>query len=271
MEQRRWREETAETPLAVGATGTGTGTGRRHWPWSLPSLSSLSSPQQRHVATLMQEYVAGMTQLAALASTPIVAIFGSARSLPGHPYYQAACETARLLAEAGFAIITGGGPGIMEAANRGAYETGVRSIGCPIQLARAEPANPYVDFAIPFTRFAPRKATLLAAACAFIVFPGGFGTLDELFEVITAMQTGKMPPVPLILYGSAFWDGLITFLRERLAEAGLIDTSDLHLLVVADTPAEAVALVTADDEVVAEAEPATEPLVSLRQEQEVQL
>ncbi len=272
MEQRRWREERAETPLAaLGATvtgtgtgaGTETGTGRLHWPWSPPSFSS---PQHWHVRTLLQEYLTGMALLAGLSPTPIVAIFGSARTTLDHPHYRAAYETARLLAQAGFAIITGGGPGIMEAANRGAREGGARSIGLPIRLAREERPNAYLDVAIPFTQFAPRKAAFLAAASAFVIFPGGLGTLDELFEALCAMQAGHLARLPLILYGSAFWDGLIAFLRERLAQAGLIDASDLHLLAVADAPAEAVSLV-AGAHVVAEAEPATEPLSPLRQQQ----
>jgi uncharacterized protein (TIGR00730 family) len=197
---------------------------------------SLPLHEHLHVVGLMREYVAGITQLAGLPSTPTVAIFGSARTAPAHPIYQAACETARLLAEAGFGIITGGGPGIMEAANRGAREGGTYSIGCPIQLERAEPANTYVDVAISFTFFAPRKATFMAAACAFIVFPGGFGTLDELFEVIAAMQTGKLARVPLILYGSTFWRGLVDWLRQTLEAEGTIDQSDLDLLTLADEP-----------------------------------
>lgn len=197
----------------------------------------------------MQEYLTGMTQLARLSPTPTVAIFGSARSTPDHPHYRAAYETARLLAEAGFAMITGGGPGIMEAANRGAWEGGVRSIGCPIHLERAEPANPYVDFAIPFTFFAPRKATFLAAACAFVVFPGGFGTLDELFEVIAAMQTGKLARVPLILYGSAFWKGLLGWLHQTLEAEGMIDLVDLNLLSLVNKPCDAAnALLTTMDQ-----------------------
>jgi uncharacterized protein (TIGR00730 family) len=236
-------------------------------PWQpLPSVP-LSPPggDQQYLA-LMQEYQTGLRQLASLPPMPTVAIFGSARSTPDHPHYQAAYETARLLARAGFAIITGGGPGIMEAANRGAYEAGAYSIGLPIQLAREEQPNAYLDVAIPFTQFAPRKAAFLAAASAFVIFPGGLGTLDELFEVVLAMQTGKLSRFPLILYGSAFWDSLIAFLRERLAQADLIDASDLELLAVADAPAEAVSLVTAAH-LVAEAEPATEPLSPLRQGQ----
>jgi uncharacterized protein (TIGR00730 family) len=189
-----------------------------------------------HVVGMMREYVAGIRLLAELQPTPTVAIFGSARTAPDSPTYRAACETARLLAEAGFGIITGGGPGIMEAANRGAREGGAYSIGCPIQLERVEPANTYLDVAIPFTFFAPRKATFMAAACAFIVFPGGFGTLDELFEVIAAMQTGKLARVPLILYGSAFWRGLVDWLRQTLEAEGTIDRTDLDLLTLADEP-----------------------------------
>jgi uncharacterized protein (TIGR00730 family) len=206
---------------------------------------SLSLQERLHVVGLMREYVAGITQLAGLASTPTVAIFGSARTAPNSPTYQAACETARLLAEAGFGIITGGGPGIMEAANRGARESGARSIGCPIHLQRAEAANMYVDVAIPFTYFAPRKATLLTAACAFVVFPGGFGTLDELFEVLAAMQTRKMAHVPLVLYGSAFWYGLVDWLRQMLEAEGMIDRADLNLLSLVDEPHDvAIAILT---------------------------
>lgn len=203
------------------------------------SLLPLLLRHHRHVSALMQEYLTGMTQLARLSPTPTVAIFGSARSTPDHPHYRAAYETARLLAEAGFAMITGGGPGIMEAANRGAWEGGARSIGCPIHLERAEPANMYVDIAIPFTFFAPRKAIFLAAACAFVVFPGGFGTLDELFEVLAAMQTGKMARVPLLLYGSAFWGDLLDWIRRRLVSVGMIDPDDLMLLTLVDEPLEA--------------------------------
>jgi uncharacterized protein (TIGR00730 family) len=222
----------------------------------------------------MQEYLSGMTLLAGLSPTPTVAIFGSARAASASPIYAAAQETAQLLAKKGFGIITGGGPGIMEAANRGAHESGAPSLGCPIQLERAEPANRYVDLAIPFTYFAPRKATLLAAACAFVIFPGGFGTLDELFEVLAAMQTRKLARVPLILYGSAFWGGLLDWLRETL-EARMIDPADLKLLSLVDSPPEAVSLIAAahlvaEAEAEAKAEPATEPLSPLRQEQEVE-
>src|SRR5579875_2914726 len=189
---------------------------------------------------VMRDYVMGSALLAACASTPTVALFGSARTASNAPLYEAARQTARLLAEAGFGIITGGGPGIMEAANRGAREGGARSLGCPIQLARAEPANPYLDVVIPFAFFAPRKATLLAAACAFVVFPGGFGTLDELFEVLVAMQTHKLAPVPLVLYGREFWRGMVEWLRQALLAAGMIDADDLHLLRLTDEPGEIV-------------------------------
>ncbi|HVB23414.1 MAG TPA: TIGR00730 family Rossman fold protein [Ktedonobacteraceae bacterium] len=200
----------------------------------------LSPAQHREVARLMEEYVTGMAQLAGLP--PLVAIFGSARTPSDAPAYLAAVETASLLAEAGFGILTGGGPGIMEAANRGGREGGTRSIGCPIHLERGEPANPYLDVTIPFTCFAPRKATLLSAS-AFVVFPGGFGTLDELFEVLVAIQTQQRACGPLILYDSAFWGGLVDFVRQTLVEVGTIDPADPDLLCLADDPQEIVRLI----------------------------
>lgn len=191
---------------------------------------------------LMHEYVAGMRQLAALP--PSVAIFGSARTKSEARHYAAAAETARLLAHAGFSIITGGGPGIMEAANRGAQEGGARSIGLPIHLAREESPNAYMDVAIPYTSFAPRKAAFLTSACAFVVFPGGLGTLDELLEVALALQTGKISRAPLILYDGAFWGGLRDWLRQMPVAAGTMDVSDLDLLSVAETPEEVVAQIS---------------------------
>ncbi len=235
------------------------------WTVLWQQMQTLPASQQAELLSLMQEIVRGLLTLPP-DLPPLVAFYGSTRLADDDPLYRAAYETARLLAQAGFAIITGGGPGIMEAANRGAREGGARSIGLPIRLAREERPNAYLDVAIPFTQFAPRKAAFLAAASAFVIFPGGLGTLDELFEALCAMQAGHLARLPLILYGSAFWDGLIAFLRERLAQAGLIDASDLHLLAVADAPAEAVSLV-AGAHVVAEAEPATEPLSPLRQQQ----
>ncbi len=199
---------------------------------------AISLSDCRRVVRLMREYVVSMTALAGLP--PAVAIFGSARTKSPEPDYQAAYETARRLAARGLGIITGG-PGIMEAANRGAKDGGARSIGCPIHLERVEPANAYLDIAVPFTFFAPRKAAFLASACAFVVFPGGFGTLDELFEVLLAMQTHKLARVPLILYGSAFWRKLVEWLREILIPAGTIDATDPGLLALADDPREVVA------------------------------
>jgi uncharacterized protein (TIGR00730 family) len=201
--------------------------------------------EQPAMLRLLYENVVGRRHLAGLP--PVVALFGSARTGQHDPLYRAAHETAQLLAEAGLGIITGGGPGIMEAGNLGAREGGARSIGCPIRLAREERPNACLDIAIPFTSFAPRKATLFGAARAFVVFPGGFGTLDELFEVALAMQTQKLPRVPLILYGSAFWRRLLDWLQDTLVAAGTIDPGDLDLFQLVDSPQQAVKCVLGTD------------------------
>jgi uncharacterized protein (TIGR00730 family) len=215
---------------------------------SVPSWQTLETAmqmlpliEQRRVITLMHEYTLGIRRLMGLP--PLVALFGSARTAADEPMYQAARETAHLLAEAGYGIITGGGPGIMEASNRGAREGGTPSIGCPIQLAREERPNAYLDCAIPFTAFAPRKATLLGATRACVVFPGGLGTLDELFEVAMAVQTRHLPRIPLVLYGSGYWRGLLAWLHETLVVAGTIDAADLDLFQLVETPEEAVTCV----------------------------
>lgn len=204
---------------------------------------ALSLHDHLRVVTLLREYVAGIAALAGLP--PTVVIWGSARTRPDASEYRAAYETASLLATNGFAILTGGGPGIMEAANWGARDGGAYSIGLPIHLAREERPNAYLDVAVPFTQFAPRHAAFLAAASAFVIFPGGLGTLHELFEALCAMQTGKLARIPLILYGTTFWSGLLDWLRETLVQAHVIDASDPALLAVADTPHEVVTVITA--------------------------
>jgi uncharacterized protein (TIGR00730 family) len=207
---------------------------------------SLSLQERLHVVGLMREYVAGITQLAGLASTPTVAIFGSARTAPNSPTYQAACETARLLAEAGFGIITGGGPGIMEAANRGAYEAGGKSIGLSIELPHEQFANPYIspELSFNFHYFFMRKLWFAQIAKALIVFPGGFGTMDELWEMMTLSQTGKMPKNTLILiYGRKYWNDVLN-LRE-MVRWGTIRQSEYDQLQYADTVAEAFELIRA--------------------------
>lgn len=188
------------------------------------------------VLRIMGEFVEGFDVLAGLG--PAVTIFGSARIKPDDPQYQAAQELARLLGEAGLTVITGGGPGIMEAGNRGAQEAGVPSIGLNIELPFEQGVNQYVDVAINFRYFFVRKTMFLKYAQAFVIFPGGFGTMDELFEALTLIQTGKVQNFPVILFGSAFWAGLLQWLRSTLLVEGKVSQHDLDLLVVSDSPAE---------------------------------
>jgi len=188
------------------------------------------------VLRIMGEFVEGFDVLAELG--PAVTIFGSARVKPNDPQYQAAQELARLLGEAGLTVITGGGPGIMEAGNRGAQEAGVPSIGLNIELPFEQGVNPHVDVAINFRYFFVRKTMFLKYAQAFVIFPGGFGTMDELFEALTLIQTGKVQNFPVILFGSAFWSGLLQWLRTTLLAEGKISQHDLDLLVVSDSAEE---------------------------------
>jgi uncharacterized protein (TIGR00730 family) len=190
------------------------------------------------VFRIMGEFVEGFDALAALG--PAVSIFGSARVSASDPQYRAAEETARLLAEADFAVITGGGPGIMEAANKGAKEAGGHSIGCNIELPFEQGMNAWVDVAVNFRYFFVRKTMFVKYAEAFVIFPGGFGTLDELFEALTLIQTGKVRNFPVILFGSEYWRGLLDWIRGTMLAEGKISPDDLRLLVVTDSPAEAV-------------------------------
>ncbi len=189
------------------------------------------------VLRIMGEFVEGFDTLAELKG-PAVTIFGSARVDDDDPMYDAAVQTARLLAEAGFVIITGGGPGIMEAGNRGAQEGGDRSIGLNIELPFEQGVNPYVETAIEFRYFFVRKTMFVKYAQAFVIFPGGFGTMDELFESLTLIQTGKIKNFPVILFGSAFWKGLLDWLRGTMLAEGKISPADLDLMIVTDSPTE---------------------------------
>jgi uncharacterized protein (TIGR00730 family) len=171
-----------------------------------------------------------------------VSIFGSARTQPEDPYYQAAERTARLLAQKGHGIITGGGPGIMEAANKGAFEAGGQSIGCNITLPQEQEANKYQTISLDFHYFYVRKVMFVKYAKAFIAFPGGYGTLDEFFETITLIQTLKVEAFPIILYGSEYWSGLVEWLKNRLAP-DYIDHEDIDIFRVIDSPEHAVQLV----------------------------
>ncbi|MDB4900031.1 MAG: hypothetical protein JWN53_1839, partial [Gemmatimonadetes bacterium] len=189
------------------------------------------------VMRIMGEFIEGFDNLATVERG--VSIFGSARTAPDDPQYLAAEETARLLAEAGFSIITGAGPGIMEAANKGAKEGGGRSIGCNIELPFEQGANPYVDTLVNFRYFFVRKTMFIKYSNAFIIFPGGFGTLDELFEALTLIQTGKIYQFPVILFGRHYWAGLVRWLSSRVEGEGKISPGDLDLVLMTDDPAEA--------------------------------
>ncbi|NLN12388.1 MAG: TIGR00730 family Rossman fold protein [Acidobacteria bacterium] len=176
---------------------------------------------------------------------PCVTVFGSARINDGEAYYELARETSRRLAEAGFTIMTGGGPGIMEAANRGAREGGGRSIGCNIELPHEQRPNPYLDLFLEFRYFFVRKVMLVKYSHAFVVFPGGFGTLDELFETMTLIQTGKILDFPVVIMGREYWQPLFDLMRGTLLAHGTVSPEDLERLTFTDSPAEAVATILA--------------------------
>jgi uncharacterized protein (TIGR00730 family) len=205
-----------------------------------PAQLFLKSDSWR-VLRIMGEFVWGFDNLADVNDG--VTIFGSARTQPGDPHYEQAVETGRLLARAGIPVITGGGPGIMEAANRGAMEGGGPSIGCNIELPFEQGSNAYLTRSLNFKFFFVRKTMFVKYATAFIVFPGGFGTLDELFEALTLIQTGKVKHFPVILFGRAYWSGLVEWLERTVAAERKINPSDLHLFRVTDDPAEAAAIV----------------------------
>jgi uncharacterized protein (TIGR00730 family) len=171
---------------------------------------------------------------------PAVSVFGSARIAPGTPYYELAEETARLLSDSGFTVISGGGPGLMEATNKGAFAGKGLAVGLNIDLPREQFANQYQDISLRFKHFFARKVMFAKYATAYIVLPGGFGTLDELFEALTLVQTGKTRQMPIILVHEPFWRGLLEWFRERLAAEGMIDPTDLNLVQVCNQPKEVV-------------------------------
>ncbi len=196
-------------------------------------VNLLHDETEARVDRIEKEFKAGFEVVNKYSYT--VTVFGSARFLEDNPYYKQAREIGNMLAQEGFTVITGGGGGIMEAANRGAYEAGGKSIGLNIQLPHEQQLNAYTTESHPFKYFFARKVMLVYAASALIVCPGGFGTLDEMFEVITLVQTGKMPPVPIILVGSDFWHPLDDFIRTKmLDEAGVISHGDEELYTITD-------------------------------------
>jgi uncharacterized protein (TIGR00730 family) len=174
---------------------------------------------------------------------PCVTIFGSARFREGHPYYELTRQAGAAAAVAGFTVMTGGGPGLMEAANRGAKEAGGYSVGSNIELPNEQKPNPYLDKWIEFPYFFVRKQMLLKYSYAFIAMPGGFGTLDEIFETVVLIQTGKMKGFPLVLLGKSYWEPLLDYIRSTLLEAKTIDPEDVDRLIVSDSPQEAIALI----------------------------
>ncbi|HVM17321.1 MAG TPA: TIGR00730 family Rossman fold protein [Gaiellaceae bacterium] len=192
-----------------------------------------------HVAAIAKEFRDGF-ELVDSIDRPGVTIFGSARVAEGHPAYDGARDLGRRFAERGWAVITGGGGGVMEAANRGAHEAGGCSIGFNITLPFEQMSNPYLDVEYEFGHFYSRKTMLVKAAEGFVLLPGGFGTLDELFESLTLIQTGKVRNFPVVLFGSGFWGGLVDWLVEQPLAHGTISPDDLELLHVTDDPDEAV-------------------------------
>lgn len=221
---------------------------RRRPRWDTPPNGSdqertfLAGPDDRgsefvRLLRIGAEFVRGFRRLHFIG--PCVTVFGSARVPESDPNYELARAVGRELARSGFTVMTGGGPGVMEAANRGAQEAGGYSIGCNIRLPMEQLPNPYLDRFIEFRYFFVRKVMLVKYSYAFVMLPGGFGTMDEAFEVITLEQTGKIRDFPLVLMGSAYWEPLIAFLRDPVLAQGMIDAPDLDRFIVTDSPEEA--------------------------------
>ena len=196
--------------------------------------SSMSARESWRMFEIMAEFVTATESLAAIQ--PAVAIFGSARTQPGHPYYVLAETVARQLSDAGFGVLSGGGPGIMEAVNKGAFAGKSPSVGLNISLPHEQAANTYQDVSHTFQHFFARKVMFVKSASAYVVMPGGFGTLDELFEALTLVQTGKIRRFPIILMHSAFWAPLIGWFKDRLVAEKMIDAVDMDLVKVIDDP-----------------------------------
>ncbi len=223
------REKTEDEQLLNRET-----TSERRGPTPLmPELGAFTHEESWRVLRIQGEFVYGINALAEVGAA--VSVFGSARTHESDPMYQDARRLGGLLAEAGFAVITGGGPGIMEAANRGAQEADGYSIGCNIQLPFEQDGNPYTDLSINFRYFFVRKTMFVKFSDGFVIFPGGFGTLDELFEALTLVQTRKINRFPIILYGSAYWKGLIDWIVASPLERKTISPEDMNLLFVTDS------------------------------------
>ena len=207
-----------------------------------PSLAPINDTvltrESWKIFQIMAEFVEGFERLAQIK--PSVSIFGSARTPEDHPYYRLTVDIARELSDSGFSVVSGGGPGIMEAANKGAYEGRSPSVGLNIQLPNEQSGNPYQDISLSFRHFFSRKVMFVKYASAYVVMPGGFGTLDELAEILTLVQTRKTRRIPIILVHAPFWEGLLEWLRTSLVTEKMIDPTDLDLIQVLNTPKEVV-------------------------------
>lgn len=201
-------------------------------------LNGLAAKESWRLFRILAEFVDGFEELPKVF--PAVTIFGSTRVREGHPYYEKAEAIARLLGQEGFSVITGGGPGIMEAANKGAAEAGAYSVGLNIKLPHEQEPNPYANVRLEFRYFFVRKVMMAKYAVAFICLPGGFGTLDEFFEAVTLVQTHKIRPIPIVLVEQEYWKGLIAWIKGRLLAEKMISREDLELFAVLDEPEEVV-------------------------------
>ncbi len=199
---------------------------------------NVSMPESWKIFQIMAEFVEGYEKLAGIK--PSVSIFGSARFSPDHKYYKLTEEIAYKLSESGFSVVTGGGPGVMEAGNKGAFAGPSPSVGLNIELPHEQSGNPYQDIGITFRHFFSRKVMFVKYASAYVVLPGGFGTLDELAEILTLVQTGKSAKIPIVLVGSDFWKGLVQWFKDSLVENGTISANDLALFTVVDRADEVV-------------------------------
>ena len=199
-----------------------------------PINDSMLSRESWKIFQIMAEFVDGFERMARVK--PSVSIFGSARTAPEHPHYKLATDIARELSDAGFSVVSGGGPGIMEAANKGAFEGKSPSIGLNIQLPHEQAGNPYQDISLSFKHFFSRKVMFVKYASAYVVMPGGFGTLDELAEILTLVQTKKSRRIPIILVHRPFWEGLLNWFATTLVDEGTINKEDLNLIQIIDEP-----------------------------------
>jgi len=203
-----------------------------------PERESVLQRESWKVFQIMAEFVEGFEKLS--ATRPSVSIFGSARMTPDHRWYALGEDIARRLSDSGFAVVSGGGPGLMEAANKGAFAGKSLSVGLNIELPREQTANPYQDMSLNFRHFFSRKVMFVKYASAYVVLPGGFGTLDEFVEILTLVQTGKTRRIPIVLVDSSFWDGLLQWFRTTLVAAGTVEAADLDLFTLVDKPGEVV-------------------------------